>query len=149
MAFEKDFENIFADDLKDTKKAGQIYSALANNRWQKDDQIASYSWRAAAGLVADTRNRLDLEIANPEICQLCGQNKKDHLLEERKAKPFLSDEEISLIYYYCSDGSNNQFTPGYLGPEDYMDFYCFGGEGTVLGWVEEKFSQAGYKKLTD
>lgn len=147
MSFEKDFEDIFAEDLKDTKKAGQIYSALANNRWQKEGKIASYSWRAAAGLVAETRNRLDLEIADPDVCQLCGEKKKDHLLEERKYQPFFMDSELTFNYYHCPDNSGNQFSPGYLGKEDYMDFYCFGDEGTIADWVEEKFSQAGYQPI--
>jgi hypothetical protein len=149
MSFEEDFRKIFADDLGNTKKAGQIYAGLANNRWQKDDQIVSYSWRAAAGLVAGARNDLDLEIADPDICQLCDKNIKDHLLEERKTKPFFTDKELTFNYYHCPDNSGNQFISGYLGPEDYLDFYCFGDEGTVADWIEERFGQAGYKKLSN
>lgn len=94
--------------LKHKEMAIEFYQALSNMRWKKinafgEDEyiidrlkgvrndVCSYSWRAAGGIVADIRNT------------------------------------------------------NYNTKEDYMDFYCSGGEGNVSERVKECFARMGWE----
>lgn len=139
-----DLLDIFSQELRNYKQSQEIYRSLCNTTWEKDGRQVSYSWRSAGGLLADLRNSLDLKIADSEICGSCNKSKKDHLEESIAAAPFWSDREITLTGTLCPQ-EKGRFIPGYSGPEDYMDFYCSGGEGQVPDWVKNKMQQAGYR----
>lgn len=149
---QEEFLALFADELRNSVKTQEIYAALCNNRWEGESTRFDFSWRAAGEFIANLRNELDLPLDDPDICQRCGKRKKEHTREERESYMSLllkekTGESFKLSYFLCQEEGEETFYPGYLGPEDYMDYYCSGGEGQVAPWIEEKFTKAGFKHL--
>jgi hypothetical protein len=139
---------ILSADLSQTKKALDLYAALCNNIWQGQENRFAYSWRGSGEVVANLRNRLELPIEDPLFCQLCGQERDDHYRQKYKSgiSSWLEEkgkEPLWLEKFLC-EKDGNSFVPGYMGEEEYIDFYCSGNEGFVADWVEEKFRTAGY-----
>lgn len=138
---------LFRDDLPSTEGARTLYRALCNNIWVSSGGQLNFTWRAAGGFVAALRNDLDLPLDDPDTCQRCQKKQADHQIEKYESglSQLLPDSEpIYLQRHLCSDGG--LFTPGYTGPEDYMDYYCSGGEGKIEPWVEEKLQSLGYSR---
>jgi hypothetical protein len=77
--------------VKDDRFANELYAALCNVDWYKDDISWACSWRYSGGLVADLRDR----------------------------------------------------------GEDYLDFYCNGGEGAVSEEVAEALAKLGWTKYKE
>ena len=145
------FLELFADDLSDSLKAQEIYAALCNNRWRGREQVFDFSWRAAGEFVANLRNDLGIEVDDPELCQRCQKKKGEHIREERETYMSLllkekTGEDFRLPVLLCQEGGDETFFPGYLGPEDYMDYYCSGNEGKVAPWIREKFTEYGWAR---
>lgn len=144
VSFQNDLAEAFREELRDYKKSTEIYRSLCNTIWKKDGEEFAYSWRAAGGLVSALRNDLDLPLMDPDICQNCAKNKKDHIEKKEKFKPFFAEKEIEFTYSFCDQSEETVFTEGYSRKEDYMDFYCSGKEGEVPLWVEKRMNSVGY-----
>jgi hypothetical protein len=151
---EEEVARIFAPDLFSAEKANDLYASFCNNEWEKDGVRLSYSWRAAAGLVADIRNTLDIPLVDPDVCERCSKRADEHYKHRYKSGlSHLIKEKTGEDFYLqtllCKEGEEESFLPGYSGKEDYLDFYCSGNEGSVAPWVADKLEGAGYKKIAN
>ena len=146
-----DLFQLFQDELPRTDRARELYAALCNNIWEKNGQKLDCTWRAAGQIVADMRNDLQLPLEDPEMCQRCHEKRSRHFPVKRKtllAELLQTDTEpIEITMYKCDPNKSDLFLPGYTCREDYMDFYCSGGEGTVAPWVEERLQSAGWQNI--
>lgn len=138
----KDFLDMFQDDLRDEQRSLDLYSALCNNVWKKEDRVLDFSWRAAGEFIASIRNELNIERVSPDTCRLCRQKKIAHKKTSRQSYFSLLEKEFEIEEWLCENGQN--FMPGRGDSEDYLDFYCSGEEGAVKDWVMKKFNQTGY-----
>lgn len=110
--------------------AEELYGALCNVRWQRPDADdgVMFSFRTAAGIIAELRNELRDEpdaTGGRRIRCACGRP--------------LADHELGLL---CPRGGS--YTP--VAPhESYIDFYCSGSEGEISERVRTLLAERGYQ----
>jgi hypothetical protein len=147
MNLEQDVSIAFADRIDEIEAARDLYRALSNTRWQQGAaEPEAMTWRSAGELVAEIRNRLfaGLEV-DKSVCLNCRRPEAAHRIEDYELNFF--DQAIRAQHLLCPDGSDSTFQSDHRGNEDYLDFYCSGGEGSIADWVAEIMSQVGYRPV--
>jgi hypothetical protein len=143
-----ELRELFAADIGQTRLARELYASLCNNVWERNDDKLHFTWRAAGGLVASLRNEAGIAPGDESICEVCGKARDSHR-EERRKNHFAESigvPDFFISTLFCGDG-DDVFVPPYTGQEDYMDFYCSGGEGRVAPWVAERLASSGWKHV--
>jgi hypothetical protein len=147
---------LFAEDVVDYRKAVDVYASLCNMRWlnPNTDELETFSWRTSGGVIAGIRNSLGRK-GDENFCALCGNPKTEHYMEVVRNEWSIGKgptQVFSFPIHFCFPDTDknrhnrDKFIPNRLGSEDYLDFYCSGGEGYVPEWVEKKMLSAGWKK---
>jgi len=143
--FEVHLSNEF-QDIEENDRATDLYRALCNTGWiDASGERNSMSWRSAGDVVAEIRNRLFVNLdVDRDLCMHCQQRREEHQLVEGR-KISIGDQEIETTRFRCLESRDQQFWPDQRGNEDYLDFYCAGGEGRVANWIEERMKKIGYQ----